>query len=606
MPTVHILPENVISKIAAGEVIERPASAVKELIENSLDANSDTIEVHLKDSGKTLIRVKDNGKGIDEEDLQKIFQRHATSKIETADDLFDIHSLGFRGEALYSIASIADVTLRSQTRNADSGWEIHLRGGERIDLKPCAFAGTGTEIEIKELFYNTPARRKFLKSNTTEIHQVLNTFIPYTLLFHKTRFLLMHQDKALLDLTPSDNLIGRIAQALNLDEKHLMEVSQPLPVENCSIRMVLGDINIKRPRRNLQFIFVNNRPVQNKAISFHLNQIYRLILPDDCFGFFAVFLNIPADEVDVNIHPTKREVKIKDERGLCTILRSLCEQTLMQKGPALTASMMTTQSVADSPSPEIDRALSQAQPFEKSSETLELETTEEISSSPKESFPGSFRASTREKNEDGLQGFYIPPDSLFAKKQNTLHERLAQSYYVGSFHNKYLLFESGKFLMVIDQHAAQERVTYEHLITQMQKGTLEVQPFLSPILIKLSPQEFLIWEQVQQTLEELGFSTTQMDKETIGLHSHPNLIKNPEHAVRQLLAGDTIATSDPESLARRACRASVMAGDPLNAQQAQYLREQLLQCLDPFTCPHGRPTVIELSEEFIDKQFLRT
>ena len=189
MKKVHILPPEIISKIAAGEVIERPASVVKELIENALDAGTKTIELHLLQAGKTLIRIKDTGVGIDHDDIETIFHRHSTSKIEKADDLFNIHSLGFRGEALYSISSIADVTLRSKTKDQDTGWEIHIRGGERLILRPVSMQ-TGTEVEIKELFFNTPARRKFLKSNLTEMNHILNIVIPYTLLYPQRRFLL--------------------------------------------------------------------------------------------------------------------------------------------------------------------------------------------------------------------------------------------------------------------------------------------------------------------------------------------------------------------------------------------------------------------------------
>src|SRR3989344_8609166 len=344
MSKVHLLPEDVISKIAAGEVIERPAAAVKELLENSLDAQADTIEIHLSEAGKTLIHIKDTGSGIDKADLEKIFLRHATSKIASADDLDNIQSLGFRGEALYSIASIADVTLRSKTRSLDklgmpknqaqdSGWEIHLRCGKKIDFRPVTMT-QGTEIEVRELFFNTPARRKFLKAKTTELNQILSTVIPYTLLYPACRFQVTHQGKSLLDLPPADSQLSRIARTLNLDTAHLVETKYSDAENSISVQAILGDINIKRAQRDMQFIFINNRPVQNKSISFHMNQIYQLIFPPRVYPCFAVFIRIPAEQVDVNIHPTKREVKIRNEHQVSTILRQICEQALMTAGQA--------------------------------------------------------------------------------------------------------------------------------------------------------------------------------------------------------------------------------------------------------------------------------
>ncbi|MCA9398766.1 MAG: DNA mismatch repair endonuclease MutL, partial [Candidatus Omnitrophica bacterium] len=332
MTKVNVLPPDVISKIAAGEVIDRPASVLKETVENALDAGATSIEVTLKDAGKTLLQIKDNGHGIAKDDLEKVFLRHATSKIKTSDDLFDIHSLGFRGEALYSVAAIAHIQLKSKTDDQDSGWEIHMRGGEQLNLKPCALGTTGTEITIQELFYNTPARKKFLKTNASEMHQILNTFIPYTLLHTQCRFKLTHQDKTSIDLAPTDNIVDRISDTLNLDKKHMLEAQQDFPSRKCTIHLVLGDINIKRTRRDMQFLFINGRPVQSKNIFYHLNQIYRLIMAPEEFGFFCAYITLPPEDIDVNIHPTKREVKIKDENGLCSLIRRMAESTLMSGG----------------------------------------------------------------------------------------------------------------------------------------------------------------------------------------------------------------------------------------------------------------------------------
>ena len=564
MAKVQTLAQEVVSKIAAGEVIERPASVIKEAIENSLDAKAKTIEVNLKQAGKTSIQIKDSGEGIENEDIEKIFLRHSTSKIKEINDLYNINSLGFRGEALYSIAAISDVTLRSKHKSQETGWEIHLRAGKKLASKPCNMPA-GTEIEIKELFFNTPARKKFLKTDSTELHQILNVFIPYTILYPDYCFSLTHHNKNLLDLAPAKDKIQRISRLLNLRQEHIFQTNQDL--EEISLELILGDINIQRARRDLQFIFINNRPVHNQVISFHMNQVYRMVMPEKTYPFFAVFINMPAQNLDVNVHPTKREVKIKNEQKIVSGLRSLCEQALMSYGKAKQVEQTSIASVSRTYQLE-----------------AEPENTTAMKDAPQEQFSFSLTGSI---NKDSLKN------------------KLCQSGYIGSFMKKYLFFESGTTLLILDQHAAQERVTYEKLINQIESGHIEIQHLLAPVIIKLSPQEMVTWEVLKEKIEKVGFPTTLWDNETIALHSHPLLIKNPEIAVRNLLASEERTRFDKDILARRACRNSLMAGYQMNDQQAQYLQNELVKCKDPFTCPHGRPTVIEIQENVLIKNFLR-
>ncbi len=596
MPKVHTLSPDIVSKIAAGEVIERPASVVKELLENALDAGSKSIELHLKQAGRSLIHIKDTGSGIAEDDIENIFQRHATSKITSLDDLFNIHSLGFRGEALYSIAAIADVTLRSKTVGQDMGWEIHLRGGERLNRKPIVM-NAGTELEIKELFFNTPARRKFLKSDTAEMNQILSTFTPYCLLYPQLRFLLTHQGRKLVDLQPTKNHKQRVAEALNLEPSHLLEAKREITEEKIALHMILGDINVARSRRDLQFIFINNRPVQNKSIGYHMNEIFRLIMPQGQYPFFAVFIQYPGDEIDVNIHPTKREVKIQNEKLVASLLRRLCEETLMTTGSMKSAETPMEQTTGESilhkaifETAKREKFLNERIPSEMFEET---EQKNPFKPTEQHSFPNADYASAFEEN-------------LFQQKQQNLKGKLQQAQFIGTLIDKFLLFESGKSLLVVDQHAAQERITFELLIKQMENSRVEVQHLLAPYLIKLTLTDMLIWEEAKDQFEELGFSTTQFNENTIAIHTYPVLIKDPAKAFKDIIAGEHPARSDHESLARRACRASIMAGDSLGKEQAEFMREQLLKTRDPYTCPHGRPTIIEMSEAFLDKQFLRT
>jgi|GEM_PF-217454 len=606
MNRVHVLPADVVSKIAAGEVIDRPASVIKELLENALDADADLIAINLTQAGKTSITVTDNGSGIRQDDMEVIFQRHSTSKIVKADDLFNIRSLGFRGEALYSICSVADIIVKSKPGEQDSGWEIHMRGGTHLNLKPIAM-NRGTEITVTELFFNTPARRKFLKSDTSEMNQILNLLIPYTVLYPQRRFLLTHNRKTVLNLQATEDVEQRIADVLNLDRRFFLNVQRSLPELSCDLHMILGDINISRSKRDMQFLFVNGRPVHSKNISFHLNDVFRLILPPRHYPFFAVSLTLPPQDLDVNIHPTKREIKIRDEQTLCSFLRRACEHALMnQSGPkAARDDDMTCQCVPKAKDPEehqrpnartmIQRALK-----EQRARDLETEHVAEARSSyrrPTEQYTIPLNPLDSARDVD---------QTLFTQKPQSVKDRLTEARFAGSFSQKYLFFEFDKRLLILDQHAAQERIMFEHFVTQMQNSTIEVQNLLTPYLLKASPQDLLAWQDGKDRLAEIGFDTTQFDNETIAIQSHPVLINHPEQAVKELLAGQDIARCDHESIARRACRASVMAGDAMNAQQAEFQREQLLQCRNPLTCPHGRPTVIEMSLDFFDKQFLRT
>ncbi len=608
MSKVKILPQDVISKIAAGEVIERPASVVKELVENAIDAGATSIELILQDGGKKLIRLKDNGHGIDREDLETIFLRHATSKINDADDLFDIHSLGFRGEALYSIAAVADISLTSktntqnlkpdnqqQTTNNQEAWTIHMRGGDKINLKPDALSKHGTHIEVNELFFNTPARKKFLKSDTSELNQILNVFIPYCLLKNNIRFYLKNNEKALVDVKDTDDKRTRVAKTLNLDEKHLLQTKHTFKENDVTVEVIIGDINIVRGRRDLQFLFVNDRPVENKNISFHINHVCRLIFPPNKFPACVVYINLPPDNVDVNIHPTKREVKLKDESTICSMIRNLVENLLMTAGQAKQAAVLEKQETEPTQKALTSKARTSEVKVDKSFDTFF------------ESQPTQLREPTDQYNFPKQSGSAeTPPPSLFGSMDDSLPKKFQAARFIGFFRKKYIIFEYEDAMLLVDQHAAQERINYERFIAQMQKGTVESQRLLSPHLIKLNPKEVATFEASQEKLNACGYECTMFDAQTLAVHTYPMLISDVEKSVQNLLAGDNIARCDHDTIARRACKASIRAYEKMSGREAMFQRDELLRCLDPFTCPHGRPTVIELTEDFLDKQFLRS
>ena len=635
MAKVQILPSDVIAKIAAGEVIERPASVVKECMENSLDAGATSIEVHLKDAGKQLIHIKDNGSGIAHDDLNNLFQRHATSKITAIDDLQRLSSLGFRGEALFSVGSIADVVLTSQVKDdgrktidddTDShlssvvsrpsvyeAWQLHIRGGERITLEPAATSGHGTEIKISELFFNTPARKKFLKSNTTELNQIIDVFLPYTLLHPVVSFKLTHAGRAVMDIKPVNSLKERVARSLNLDAKHLIEVDQSFKDDGITLRMILGNINIQRARRNLQYFFINSRPVQHRNLGFHINDIYKLILPPSVYGCFVVFIEIDPAMIDVNIHPAKREVKIDQEGRLISLIRNAVEHALMTQGDMRSLDSSSKMDVSNQilKTPDADDAQRTAHnaPQGILANTLIFGPGQNQSTfDPVRLFEKSPDYSIQPQESTSQQEIF-PQEAqthLFQKPNETLRDKFSRARYIGSFISKYLLWEVDDSLLLVDQHAAQERIMFEKFKKQIDEGNIEVQNLLTPILLKLTPQEKLVWEESQELLKKSGMDTTAFDEDTVAIQTVPTLVKRPEAVMRTLLAGDNAERCDHLTIARRACKASIVTGDKLSAEETEHQRRQLLECLAPFTCPHGRPTIIELKDNFLEKQFLRS
>jgi|LSQX01.3.fsa_nt_gb DNA mismatch repair protein MutL len=573
MGKINILPDKLISKIAAGEVVERPASVVKECLENSLDANSNSIIVDIQKAGKELISIRDDGDGIEPDDIDKLFYRHSTSKLKNIEDLYKISSLGFRGEALYSIGAVADVILKSRHKNnSQTGKEIHIRGGEKIKVRDIGHP-IGTTIEIRELFFNTPARKKFLKTDSTEFRQIVNIFTPYCLLYFDKKFSLTHNNRKILNYNPVREDILRISEVLNANKENIITSEKKFMKEGFSCKIFLGDINLQRPRRDQQFIFVNNRPVYCQSVSYSVNQVYRSLLPRDVYPIFVIYINLPYVDVDANIHPSKKEVKLKNDLTISSAISRFAFELLATKGKVAEVKREDTH-------------FSQESSVFLKSRPISDNIQEQVFFNDKTQF---------KHNEETCE--HIQP--------TTIQQKLKEANYIGSYKNKYLFFESGDTLLLIDQHAAHERVNYEKLKNQFETGSVEVQQLLSPMILKLNIEEMALWEEGNTKLEEIGFLTTRWDSNSIALHGFPQLIRNPEISVRNLLAEKQVKMLSEEQLARRACRGSVLAGERLNEIEAVHIKNSLLKCKVPFVCPHGRPTVVEFSESFLDRQFLR-
>jgi len=597
MPDVKILPADVIARIAAGEVVDRPASVVKELLENSLDAGAENIELHLTSGGKTLIHLKDDGSGIARADMDKLFCRHATSKISSGDDLDSILSLGFRGEALYSVSAVAELTMKSRVKGSKDTWEIKVRGGVRGVPAPAVMPCHGTDIRVEEIFFNTPARKKFLKSDSSELDQIVNVFLPYSLLYPAKHFILTHNGRGVYDLQPEKSGAVRAAKALAFDAGHIISFESALH-DGIRIRGLLGDINIQRARRDAQYVFVNGRPVTSKGLLFHMNDVYRLIMPEGVHPFFVLFVEIPAIDVDVNIHPNKREVRIRDEGRIGSLIRRSVETALMTQGGPKEVSEDIFKFESGSSSTGKDQGIPSAKLVFGPGHPLPASFVPRFSS-------GSF-AEGRDSSAQKSADFFSYTEQIAASREGGLKERLLRARFIGTFIQKYHLFEEERGLFVLDQHAAQERILFEAFARQMKSGLIEVARLLTPVIVRLSPREILLWEKAKPVLFELGFESGLMSEGVVAVQTHPRLIRAPEAAFRALLTEEPGAIPVRDILARRACRASVMTGDRMHADEAREQLKRLLACDDPFTCPHGRPVFIEIKESFLDRQFLRT
>jgi len=565
MGKVKFLSESIVSRISAGEVVESPASVIKELIENSLDAEAENIIIEVHSGGKRLISVKDDGVGVEPDDIERIFKRHATSKIGSLDDLYNIKSLGFRGEALYSIGAVSDVLLQSKARGFDDGGrEIHIRGGENIGIREISRT-EGTTVEVRELFFNTPARKKFLRSDTTEFRRIINLVVPYTIAFYNKRFSLIHNGKIAFDYRPSSDIIDRFCEVAGIKKEYILIGIRELKEKDIVLQVFLGDINLQFPVKNRQYIFVNNRPVYSRSISYTVSHVYEDIFPRDVYPAFAIFIQLHPGDVDVNVHPTKREVKLKEEGFISSVLADLCKEVLSKEAKAKVG-------VVSYP--------------ERAEDAKEVVTTPSLSDVQTEQ-----------------QLFDIKTGHLSTEKG--LREKLKMAVYTGCYKNKYLFFDAGDALFVIDQHAAHERIRYELLKKQWESGRVEVQRLLTPLIVKINPEEMTVWKDGYEVLEELGFLTTRWDAHSIAIHGFPKGIKNPEIALRNILGEGKFTGCDKETIAKRACKGAVSAGERIREEEAVYIRNELLRCEIPFVCPHGRPTVVEFTETFFDRQFLR-
>ncbi|PQJ14706.1 DNA mismatch repair endonuclease MutL [Aureicoccus marinus] len=599
---IQLLPEHVANQIAAGEVVQRPASVVKELMENAIDAGSDLIQLIVKEGGKTLIQVTDNGSGIPEEQVELAFQRHATSKIRQAEDLFQIQSKGFRGEALASIAAIAHVELQTRQAQDETGLRVRIEGGTLKEKEACA-SQVGSSFSVKQLFYNIPARRNFLKSDAVELRHITEEFQRIALAHPEVAFRFYSNGNVLFDLPPG-NLKLRLVHVLGAKTKEkLVPVEEETDVVNLSGFILKPDYAKKS--RGEQYFFVNNRFVKSPYLHHAVMAAYEGLLPANFYPGYFLFLEVDPARLDVNIHPTKTEVKFEDEQTLYAILRSAIKHSLGQFQVA--------------PTLDFNRDPNLDTPYEYESKNPEKPLLQVDSSfNPfKDSSPRPARVSkeqieaTTEVYESGFSSLLIEEEP--ETTENRLFEE-EPDYVEGmscfQWKRKYLLVDSPKGLLAVDQSRAHQRVIYETFLGSMTVQAAASQQLLFPLELHFSKKQMMALTEIEDSLKALGFDFAIGEDQVLSVHGIPSLLPEGRipHLIEQLIADYEEGMSagewtQAELLARTLCRSvSIRSGDVLEKEAQQALLSEWLACKETLLSPFHKLIYIRISEGDIHKK----
>ncbi|MEX0867207.1 MAG: DNA mismatch repair endonuclease MutL [Pirellulales bacterium] len=652
MPRIVQLSTSVVNKIAAGEVIERPASVVKELMENSVDAGAVRIDVTLGQGGGELIRVVDDGCGIDVEDLPLAVDSHATSKIRSAEDLFSVRTLGFRGEALASIAEVSRFSLRSRTAEQSSGAELEVAGGARGQVAPCG-CPIGTRIEVRDLFFNTPVRRKFLRTTQTEMGHAGEAFARIALANPHIHFTLTHNTRCIHDLPPTERWLERIAAFFGPELAREM-ISVESTDENITLSGYVANPAHSRTNNRMQYLFLNGRFIRDRSLQHALGEAYRGLLMTGRYPISCLRLEIPAETVDVNVHPTKLEVRFQDAGRLYSQLlgtlrtRFLSTDLTAHVGgsggeqheaahDAAAAEAIRRDVVGWAKSELAERIDESQRQFQRQSTQGTLVAAESIeaqrAAAARYDGPLSLnylnRAATKPRpewldDEDDdedhakpAQGQALPApagDETTPSLPATIR-RVDRGGGAMQVLNRYVIAEEGDGVVVIDQHALHERILYEQIRDKVLAGALESQRLLVPEPVDLSSEEAAAVLASGEVLAKLGITVEPFGGGTILISSYPAMLANmpPGELVRELVdrllsGGKTPDRRDvlDELMHMMSCKAAVKAGDRLTPVEVSALLDQRLLAQDAHHCPHGRPTALVFTREELDKQFKRT
>ncbi len=606
MPRINILPENIASKIAAGEVVQRPESVVKELIENSIDAKATKITLIIKDAGKTLIQVIDDGIGMSEEDARLAFYRHSTSKISSVEDLEKITTLGFRGEALYSIASVSRVEMKTKTVDSELGTQLIIEGGNFISQSQVN-CDLGTNISVKNLFFNVPARRNFLKSNATEFKHIYDTFQRLSLSYTDLRFTFIDDDKLVADLPPS-SIEKRIQYYFG---ESFLDSLIPIKFDGefISIWGYIGAPHFAKKNKGQQFIFLNNRFVINRSISHAIYRSYEHLIEKGEYPFYLIFINLDPKHIDVNVHPSKLEVKFDDENLIYSYIYKAVKESLSSKDFAPQFELKNLD--------ELNLRTRIKSPVVEPNSFIAKEIYESQSSK-------SADVKTEKVRTENLQEIFFDEIDIVEKTKKMLGSvdikiddqkfESSVSRQVWQLHNKYILTPIKNGLMIIDQHIAHERILYEKAIQSIENSIPLSQQLLFPQTIELSKPDFELVMELSEYLTKIGFDLKPFGKSAIIINGIPQDVKpgKEKDVLLEILEmyrefSLTNVTDEKENLAKSfACKSAIKAGDPLTEKEMLSLIDNLFATKIPYVCPHGRPVFIKLTIDELDRRFGRT
>lgn len=591
MSKIHVMSENLANKIAAGEVVERCSSIVKELVENSIDAHADNITINLIKGGLEKVQVIDNGEGMDSNDAKLAFGRHATSKLIRDDDLFFINTMGFRGEALPSIASVSEVELI--TSNGDTSSYIHIKGGEVLE-ENAGDLRVGTNISVQNLFYNTPARLKYLKAENTELYNSVNLIEKLALAHPKIKFTLTNNEKVILKTSGSDNLLKTIHEIYGLNVSNKM-LEFKASNNDFDIYGYICKPEILKSNRNDMNTFVNDRVVRNLEINRAINDAYYTYKPEGKYPVVVLKINTDPTLVDVNIHPTKQDIKLSKMNDLYDLIYNTLKNTLYQN--LLIPNALKSDSVSiikDSVIADIVSTMTKAEENEKIQTELDFKI--EVN---------------QNENSDKEKSLEIKTnDELIINKEM----KSLVLYPVGLALGTYIIAENEEGVYLIDQHAAQERVNYERYMRALRERTTTTTRLLIPISIELSTSDFVILKDNLDVLINMGFIIEEFGVNTFKIEGHPTWIleNHEEESVRKIIDLVIINKSsfDPvkfnESIAiTLACKMSIKANMRISHEAQEELLNELVLCDNPYNCPHGRPTIIKFSIYDLERMFKR-
>jgi DNA mismatch repair protein MutL len=621
MSVIAVLDEHTANRIAAGEVIERPASVVKELVENALDAGATRIAVDLEDGGKGLIRVTDNGVGMSREDAVLCLQRHATSKITSPDDLFDIHTLGFRGEALPSISSVSYVELATKNSSENAGARLKVEAGTIVDLEEVGMP-EGTILSVRNLFFNTPAREKFLKTIQTELGHIVDLIGRFAISYHEVSFKLSHNGQELLSTAGSPDLLNAIVSVYGRDvAKDVLPIEQITPT--VTVKGFISRPSLTRANRSHQTFFVNKRLVRHKILTHALDEGFRGLVATGRYPIAIIMVDMPADLVDVNVHPTKAEVRFSRDGEIHSAVTRAVRGALMSGGaaPRITETIASGPAPSSNERPRFDVRQEALLPREQVDiSAFRAAMTERIGNAEpgKRDDPFDWNPDASSTPAPSASVTQIEPPSL--PPLEDIGEpapgpiSLASLQVVGQARNMYIVAQCDDGIVIIDQHVAHERVLFDKLASTAEGKAVDMQLLMIPLTLHLSRREALVASEKIVELRGIGFELEPFGGDSFVVRGVPSSLAQKDYAqsLRDII-DELVEVSVTRHLLPRqeqvlitaACKMAVKAGDPMSPSEMSALVSELLRTSNPFTCPHGRPIILSLSNWELDKKFRR-